>query len=238
SKPSSDLGSVHLDPDELHRFAQLLGAENDKRLTALINSKDYSGLPDEEKAKLWSSEMNKARGAAKGQFASVLLGVDPSNAGAARISTTPTKEGKALGLFLQATTDKFKRAEVIDNWTSQIDDPAFREALASALPKDGPTLDQYQEAWPLIQQVEKMPRFANATGQQIGDEKIWSRYDDERGQFNDIGKRTDLTAEQKTLMRAAFRKAHPVFDKYENLSPANPIRTKFIKDHPVLSVFY
>lgn len=246
------VGGVTIQANDLPYWLEIGGKARHDAIAKAISAVAYAGLSKEDQAKAIKDAERKGLARAQDQLTSFLLGVDTRNGGALRVPTTPEREAQGVALMLDKSGTTVnpaanrERAQSIYGWRDRLGEPTFRQTLDSLLPKgdNAPTVDEYVAALPLIQQVEKMPRFANANGSQIPPgspeeaQKIWDQYDEENKQFLAIDKRTDITAVQKTAAKNAFRVTHQVFAQYNKFSPDNPVKNKFIKDNPVLSKFY
>lgn len=237
------IDNVTLQPSDLPFWQEVGGKARHDAIAKAISATDFQGLSKAEQAKRIDAAEKSGLAQARTQLVSYLMGTDPRNGGALRVPTTPERQAQGLAIGLSADHSNYDRAQTIYGWRDNLGDPTFRQALADSLPKatktdpNPPTLDEYQQVYPLLQQVEKMPRFANAQGQQIGTPDIWAQYDAENKQYLAIDKRTDLTSSQKSSARAAFKLTHPVFAQYTKYSPDNPVKNKFIADNPVLKKF-
>jgi endonuclease YncB( thermonuclease family) len=181
------------------------------------------------------------------------IGADPPGAGKSfrfagvNVPEIDTPEGKAYAealaeflsgkalTFQSEDSDSFGRG-LIDlraNGVS-VNDWLVENGYATRRPLDNAdkyTLDTYRQVIPLLKEVEKMPRFADAQGRAIGNERIWAQYDAERKQFAAIDNQKDMPAAQKSSARAAFRITHPMFRMYERYGlDENPARDRFVAD--------
>ena len=239
TKTGSKAGNTSLSPDEAHRYQELAGQESERRLGTLLRSTLYQGSSETDKAKLFANAIALARKSAQQTLANEFIGsiILPDGSGAI-VERTPQDKARGVSLMLGTTDQPTKtapnsgntaRAEIIYGWTQKMqNDPAFTQELANQLPKGGPTLQEYQQAYPLIKQVQAMPRFANQYGAAIGDEKIWKQYDDERKRYDQIS---------SPVEKSAFLITHPILAEYRKYSPQNPIKSAFLKANPILAKF-
>lgn len=307
SKPSTNLGAVELNGDQLHRYTAILGGLNEDSLTTLINSQSYKDMTDLQKSKEWQKTRDKNRDAAKMALAQefidapekplqakgIALGIatadtnynkakfvekllpklsDPQLAGEVEAELrgrlhTPEKPARvrrildgdtidigdqksvrlvgidapeintpdgvkateALTQFLAGKTltyqteetDNFGRALVVLRADGASVNDWLVQAGFAVSTRKGFDLATYRKVIPLLDQVEKMPRFADDSGKQIGTPAIWDQFDTERKQFAAI---TDPIA------KVAFRNSHPVYREYASHSPQNPAKNKFIAE--------
>lgn len=224
---------VELDHAQLNRYQQLAGEFTREELTQLFSTQRYRAMEPEKKAREIRSQISIARAKARQAYANELMGFRPDGG---VLETSPAERATAVVIGLAGAESNAERAKLLSRWQGRLErEPALQQELVRRLPTDGPSYQDYLRAAPLVEQLEAMPEFADALGNQQGTPAIWSQYHAERKEYD------RLRRERKVLEAAAYLVAHPVLQRYRALAARelgkNPQATRLRRANPILRRF-